>query len=115
MFGPILGPYLRPSESLSLTFRIAAATRAVLFFVSSGVTEVGIASGFGGGSSNTGSGPGCTLGSQLSLSGISRNNCLTYVSHGDGGSADTFPQNTLTPNSPVIRLYDCWTAGCAMR
>ena len=109
------GSFFSPFRIVSVIFRIATASGAVPFFVSSGVSEVGIASGFVGGSSNTGFGADSSLlGSQPSMSVIAWKNCLTHVSHGNGGSADTFPQYFGTLNKSVLSC-DCTTEGCAMR
>ena len=118
-----MGPFFLRSSFASFVFLIAASFLAVLLSASSVVSEFGICSGFGGGSSCTSAGSvgysghnilgSRIFGSQFSLSDTARKNWPIHTSQGYGGSADGLPQNEGTPSSSVLSSEE-ETAGCAM-
>ena len=78
---------------------------SIFVFVSSGVSEACIYSVFGGRSSKTGSGSDSrTLASQPSVRDFARYNWPIHVPHGNGGSANTFTQNTGSPNNTGYQI-----------
>ena len=108
-----MGPFFLRSSFASFVFLIAASFLAVMLSASSAVSEFGIGSGFGGGSSCTSAGSVSRIvGSHFSLSDTAWKNWPIHTSQGYGGSADGLPQNEGTPSSSVLSSQE-ETAGCA--